>query len=333
MARESKALFLATLGLMATSCSDLPIEVESSTSDSGTTVASSSTTTTTTTTTTTQGSLDTTLGQSSSTTDPDGTSTGTGSTSTGMGSTSTGMGSSSSGMGSTSTGMGSSSSGMGSSSTGMGSTSTGMGSSSTGMGSSSSSSGTGSSSSGGDDFQFAPNAPADYVPVDRVGGVGNNTLLQLLGNRDAYNVGTPLEDAALVFLGDFAESLDTWHYGVMGMQVVDNTGIHDDLLALAIAPCAAPQDAMPTCLDQIGPLAIPEALGIDLTQAAGYPNGRLLTDPVMDLLLALIWIDLTVHDATLFLDLDSDGIPGPSLNPLTNDVPFGAAFPHLAPPH
>ncbi len=182
-------------------------------------------------------------------------------------------------------------------------------------------------------FQFAPNDPSDYTPVDRVGFAANSTLLQLLADKDAYNLGTPGDDAALVFAPGLTESLDTWHYGILGMQVPFNTGIQDDLLSLGLTPCRPPQDPMPTCLGQIGPLVIPDVIGIDLTNPPGFPNGRMLADPVMDILLAVIWLDLSVHGVTLFLDLDGDGVPGPSLGPLANDLPFMGGFPYLAPPH
>ena len=71
---------------------------------------------------------------------------------------------------------------------------------------------------------------------------------------------------------------------------------------------------------------IPDVLTIDPSKPAGFPNGRLLSDPVIDVTLAVI-----------FLDLDSSGQSALSfaklpLNPPSNDVAFRTSFPFLAPP-
>ena len=50
-----------------------------------------------------------------------------------------------------------------------------------------------------------------------------------------------------------------------------------------------------------------------------------LQDPVIDVTLAVILLDLTVHPA--------DTLSGVPLNPPANDVPFGSDFPYLAPAH
>jgi hypothetical protein len=57
-----------------------------------------------------------------------------------------------------------------------------------------------------------------------------------------------------------------------------------------------------------------------------YPNGRTLTDPVVDITLAAVLLQLGPEQPLgLFASLP--------LNPPENDVPFEAAFPYLAPPH
>ncbi len=71
---------------------------------------------------------------------------------------------------------------------------------------------------------------------------------------------------------------------------------------------------------------VPDVLAIDPSQPAGFPNGRLLPDPVIDVTLAL-----------LFLDVDASGQSPATfaqlpLNPPSNDVPFRSGFPFLAPP-
>jgi hypothetical protein len=117
------------------------------------------------------------------------------------------------------------------------------------------------------------------------------------------------------------------------MQTADNTGLDDDLLGLGLLPCVPPEAPMDTCDDQSGPFAIPDVLTIDLDDPPGFPNGRALADPVIDVILAVLLLDLDTHAVTTFLDLDGDGTFGPSLNPLANDVDFSTQWPYVAPAH
>lgn len=201
---------------------------------------------------------------------------------------------------------------------------------------------TSSSSSGGDSsttaepvgpYVFDETPYEDYVQVDRKGFPAINTGLNLLGDKDAYNAASPADDAALMFATNIFESLETLHLGAPMMQTADNTGLDDDLAAFGLEPCVTPPLPMDSCDDQGGPFAIPDVLVIDLDDPPGFPNGRQLADPVMDVIFAVLLLDLDTHDVTTFLDLDGDGTFGPSLNPLENDVAFPGEFPYLAPPN
>lgn len=72
---------------------------------------------------------------------------------------------------------------------------------------------------------------------------------------------------------------------------------------------------------------IPDTLKLDLERPTRWPNGRHPSDPVVDLLLA-----------TLLLDMNASG-QGPNtlanvpLNPPSNDKPFSLEFPFLATPN
>lgn len=86
-----------------------------------------------------------------------------------------------------------------------------------------------------------------------------------------------------------------------------------------------------SCLQQevapgtsVADLIIPDTLTLNLSAAAGFPNGRLLTDPVIDVTLAVIFLDLSVHSPTTLAEIP--------LNPPANDVAFRTGFPFLAPP-
>ncbi len=73
----------------------------------------------------------------------------------------------------------------------------------------------------------------------------------------------------------------------------------------------------------VGQSIFPDTLTIDLSRPAGFPNGRLLTDPVGDIMLAYVFLDLGKHGSRGFADLP--------LNPAANDVRFATGFPYLAP--
>ena len=96
------------------------------------------------------------------------------------------------------------------------------------------------------------------------------------------------------------------------------------------APTTASFNVEP-CLTQlvapgvtVASLVIPDTIKINLAAPAGFPNGRRLQDPVADITLAVLFLDLTRHPATAFASLP--------LNPAMNDRPFRADFPFLAAP-
>ena len=86
------------------------------------------------------------------------------------------------------------------------------------------------------------------------------------------------------------------------------------------------------CLNQIVPgtgttvagLVVPDTITVDLSKPSGFPNGRRLQDPVVDVTLAALFLDLDVHSPLAFFNLP--------LNPPANDRPFRSQFPYLAPP-
>ena len=73
-------------------------------------------------------------------------------------------------------------------------------------------------------------------------------------------------------------------------------------------------------------LIVPDTLKLDLTRPSGFPNGRDLDDPVIDIELAALFLDFTVtgQSPATFAQLP--------LGPPANDRPFSSDFPFLAPP-
>ncbi|RVQ65175.1 DUF4331 domain-containing protein [Croceicoccus ponticola] len=97
-------------------------------------------------------------------------------------------------------------------------------------------------------------------------------------------------------------------------------------------PTASPTPAgfdVSACLTQevapgvsVASLVVPDTLTLDLAAASGFPNGRRLPDQVIDVTLAVIFLDLGVHSATTLA-----GVP---VNPPGNDVQYRPVFPYLA---
>jgi hypothetical protein len=81
---------------------------------------------------------------------------------------------------------------------------------------------------------------------------------------------------------------------------------------------------MPVPGRTVANLVIPDVLQLDLTRPNGFPNGRGFLDPVVDVTLAVILLDLRVHSATTFASIP--------VNPNRVDQPLSNTFPFLARP-
>jgi hypothetical protein len=75
-------------------------------------------------------------------------------------------------------------------------------------------------------------------------------------------------------------------------------------------------------------LVVPDVLRLDLSQPAGFPNGRRYEDPVIDVTLAVLFLDLTKHPATTFASIPVN----PSASSDKTAGPPSATFPFLRPP-
>lgn len=172
--------------------------------------------------------------------------------------------------------------------------------------------------------------PTDsYARVDRMGMPAVSTALVSSGMKNAYNDANPDRDAAGDFVGELAANLTAIH-----------GALDDDLEGLGLSPCSMETtvNGLPECFGQevapgvpVASLVLPDTLRIDPKGAAGFPNGRRLVDPVIDVTLGVILLKLgascgggTCGAATLV---------DPPLNPPANDVAFDDAFPYLAAPH
>ncbi|WP_232469106.1 DUF4331 family protein [Croceicoccus marinus] len=113
----------------------------------------------------------------------------------------------------------------------------------------------------------------------------------------------------------------------------------DPILAPSPAPTPGPAPTpTPTttydvtaCLTQevapgvaVADLIVPDTLTLDLSAPSGFPNGRRLPDQVIDVTLAVIFLDLGTHSPTTLAQVP--------VNPPGNDVQYNPAFPYLAAP-
>ena len=176
-----------------------------------------------------------------------------------------------------------------------------------GAGTADSADGTADGTEGAGSFEFATDAPDAYTRVDRAGMPAIGTAV--IASKDDYNQDGPTEDAAGTWVEEITASVTAFH-----------DALDDDLMGLGLTPCA-----VDTCIEQAAPLVVPDTLKVDPEMPAGFPNGRMLPDPVIDVTLAVVMLDLSVHTATTLAEVP--------LNPPANDVAFSAEFPYVGEPH
>ena len=164
-------------------------------------------------------------------------------------------------------------------------------------------------------FAFSTEPPSAFTRVDRSGMPAIATAL--IASDDAYNAADPVNDIA----GDFVPE-------ILGALSFLHGALDSQLTGLGLTPCTVVGDGTGTCAASAVPLIIPDTMTIDTAVAAGFPNGRLLTDPVIAVTLAVALLELTgdpaPHTPTALVGL---------LNPTANDRALEAEFPFLASPN
>ena len=160
-------------------------------------------------------------------------------------------------------------------------------------------------------FAFSTADVSEYTRVDRMGMPAIATALI------AYNLADPDDDLNNDFLGEIATSLSALH-----------AALDDDLTNAGLVPCTVVGDGTGSCVAAAGQFIIPDTIKIDTSADAAFPNGRLLTDPVIDITLALALLELT-DEAVAQTPASLVGV----LNPIANDAEFSDDFPFLAAPN
>jgi len=178
---------------------------------------------------------------------------------------------------------------------------------------------------------FRTDMATTYTRVDRMGMPAVSTALVPSARKNAYNDGDPSGDMS--FAGDFITTLTGLH-----------TALDADLNTLHLTPCSMTSvaGALPECLSQmysaghtVASLVVPnDVITLDTTVAAGFPNGRRLEDPVIDVTLAVLLLRLNIGlCGTGTATCTAATLAMLPLNPAQNDVTNLTDWPYLAPPH
>jgi hypothetical protein len=170
-----------------------------------------------------------------------------------------------------------------------------------------------------------------WVLVSRLGNPLVNEVVIPLGKKDQFNRTQPQDDAknygAFVVKPELAHLMNVLFD--LGVKETDRTDIVTALLTgvpgltqIGKKPAAA--DTLKINLG-VDPAATPSKFGVLANDTAGFPNGRRLTDDVVDIELRVIGGFLVPEaDGGKKLPL-GDGVD-------QNDKPFLTGFPYVAPP-
>ena len=185
--------------------------------------------------------------------------------------------------------------------------------------------------------------PTDFTQIQRMGNPLINELIIGTGSKDAWSMSAPSGDSAFA---PFALDplLARVFNAVFGISVPDPP--RTDLLTLvAYAPPVTPAGLAPTALTPANPAADllrlntaikPTAkssrsrLGLLAGDAAGFPNGRRVTDDVVDIAMRAVAGALCANCTSSGLPFNAATVPllGDGVN--VNDIPTQEVFPYSA---
>ncbi len=169
---------------------------------------------------------------------------------------------------------------------------------------------------------FRNNAAGDYTRVDAAGVPGVSKFLVPSTEASAYNDASPNSTgSANAFTSSIAAlhtALDADITGRLNFDVCtgNNCVQQDYQTGSTVQSLFQPTDR----------------LTVTPTAAQGFPNGRSPSDPVMDILLAVMLLDLEGGDCS-GVPCTSRSLLTPPTNPPANDAAFSTSFPYLAPAH
>ncbi|GAC1444312.1 MAG: DUF4331 domain-containing protein [Mycobacteriales bacterium] len=171
----------------------------------------------------------------------------------------------------------------------------------------------------------------DFVQVSRLGSPLVNEVVLPANLKDAFNALPPDKDATVMAAVDRVKDpevpkLIAKIYGIQAPPAPRN-----DLVAAFLTgikglnqpPKVTPAEEL-RLNTKIPPAASPNRLGVLAKDTAGFPNGRRLTDDVVD-------IELQALEGAITKGIIKPLAAGDGVN--ANDVAFGASFPYVALPH
>jgi hypothetical protein len=180
----------------------------------------------------------------------------------------------------------------------------------------------------------------DNVQVSRLGMPLVNEVVVPIGSKDYFNGSNPRGDAAFLPKVNDPElpHLISAVYGTLFPNVPDsNTGMggvqRSDLVQVFLTGLPGlnkpthvrPSEMLRLNMDIAPCTSTCSRLGAIAGDTAGFPNGRRLTDDIIDIALRVtMGVLIPGHDT------DADGLAD---GVDANDVPFQAAFPYVAYPH
>jgi hypothetical protein len=172
---------------------------------------------------------------------------------------------------------------------------------------------------------------ARWVQVSRLGNPLINEVIIPIGLKDKFNRTSPADDAANFGAGALAPEPARLLNALfnLGVKETDRTDIVGALLTgvpglTQIGSSPVPADTLKVNLG-VPPSASPSRFGVLAGDTAGFPNGRRLTDDVVDIELRVIGgALLKPEEGGKQLPL-GDGVD-------VNDKPFRDAFPYVALP-
>jgi len=167
----------------------------------------------------------------------------------------------------------------------------------------------------------------NFVQVSRLGMPLVNEVIIPVGQKDRWNASAPTSDGA-GFRGNYTDpEVPKLLQAVYGLAAPSTP--RNDLVQVFLTgvpglnqPTGVKEAEMLRLNTDIAPVASPNRMGVLAGDIQGFPNGRRLTDDV---------IDITVQAAAGFLTGAKVSGLGDGVN--NNDVPFRSTFPYLAFPH
>ena len=171
----------------------------------------------------------------------------------------------------------------------------------------------------------------DFVQVSRLGSPLVNEVVLPTNLKDAFNSLTPDKDATVMAAVDRVKDPEVPKLIAKIYGIDAPAAPRDDLVAAFLTgikdlnqpPKVTPSEQL-RLNTKIPPAASPNRLGVLAKDTAGFPNGRRLTDDVVD-------IEVQALEGAITKGIIKPLAAGDGVN--ANDVAFGESFPYVALPH